>query len=124
MIHKWQFILAVLAGRINEQQQLVILYLRTENRVLKERLDKELAGRRLLLNDDQRRRLAVQAKQLGRKTLGEMDTLFTPDTLLRWFRQLVAQKYDGTGNRAIGRPQPDRLYRWFPHGQTLNHPRS
>jgi len=68
-------------------QQELIDYLMTENQVLQEKL----GGRRILLNDDQRRRLAVKGKILGRKRLLEIGTLFTPDTILRWHRQLVAQ---------------------------------
>jgi hypothetical protein len=52
----------MLAGWVNRQQQQVIDYLRTENQVLREKLGK----RRLLLSDEQRRRLAVKAKVLGR----------------------------------------------------------
>ncbi len=29
----------------------------------------------------------------------------TPDTLLRWYRRLIAQKYDGSKNRTVGRPK-------------------
>jgi len=70
---------AILAGWINRHQQEVIEYLRTENQVLKEKLGKK----RILLNDDQRRRLVVKGKVLGRKLLEEVGTLFTPDTILR-----------------------------------------
>ena len=38
---------------------------------------------RILLTDDQRRRLAVKGKILGRKLLAEVGTVFTPDTILR-----------------------------------------
>ncbi len=48
-------LLATLAGWMNRQQQDVIAYLVEENRVLTE----QLKGKRLRLNDDQRRRLAV-----------------------------------------------------------------
>ena len=41
---------------------------------------------------DQRRRLAVRGKVLGRKFLEEIGTLFTPDTILRWHREPVAQE--------------------------------
>jgi len=58
-----------------------------------------------LLNDDQRRRLAVQGKILGRKLLSESGCLFTPDTILRWHRQLVAEKWDHSDKRKqVGRP--------------------
>jgi hypothetical protein len=71
------------------------------NRVLRE----QLGGRRLRFNDDQRRRLAVKAKGLGRKPLAEVATLVTPDTLLAWHRKLIAQKYDGHNKRRPGRPR-------------------
>src|SRR5450631_4325119 len=101
ILHPWQLLLAILAGWINEKQQQVIEYLRTENQVLKEKLGKK----RILLNDDQRRRLAVKGKTLGRKLLDEVGTLFTPDTILRWHRELVAQKWDHSGKRrSVGRP--------------------
>jgi transposase InsO family protein len=76
-------------------------YLRTENQVLK-----ELHGeKRILLNDDQRRRLAVKGKILGRKRLEEVGTLFTPDTILRWHRKLIAAKHDYSDRRKkVGRP--------------------
>lgn len=85
----------ILAGLINREQQLAIDYLRTENAVLKERLGKK----RILLNDDQRRRLAVKARILGRNVLEEIATIVTPDTLLRWHRKLVAQKWDYSDRR-------------------------
>ena len=79
VLQPWQLLLLILAGWINRQQQQVIDYLRTENQILKEKLGK----RHILLTDDQRRRLAVKAKVLGRKLLAEVGTLFTPDTLQR-----------------------------------------
>ena len=100
----WQLFFLILAGWVNRQQQQVIEYLRTENQVLKEKLGKK----RILLNDDQRRRLAVKAKVLGRKLMEEVGTLVTPDTLLRWHRLLVAQKWDHSDKRqSPGRPLTD-----------------
>jgi hypothetical protein len=100
VLQPWQLCLVILAGWINHQQQEVIEYLRTENPVLKEKLGKK----RILLTDDQRRRLAVKGKALGRKLLGEIGTLFTPDTILRWHRMLVAKKWDTAtnGRRSAG----------------------
>ena len=71
ILHPWQLSLVILAGWVNRQQQEVIDYLRTENQVLKEKL----SPGRILLTDDQRRRLAVKAKVLGRKLLEEIGTL-------------------------------------------------
>ena len=64
-----QFLLLLLAGWVNRHQEAVIEYLREENCVLRE----QLGARRVLLNDDQRRRLAVRGKTLGRKLLGMID---------------------------------------------------
>ena len=59
--------------------------------------------RRVLLNHDQRRRLAAKGRVLGRKLLGEVCTIITPDTILRSLRELVARKYDGSAKRRGGR---------------------
>jgi transposase InsO family protein len=61
-------------------------------------------GRRLRFNDHQRRRLAAKGKRLGRSVLGELGSIVTPDTILRWHRELIARKYDGSSHRRPGRP--------------------
>ncbi len=96
-----RFMLVGLAGWINDHQRDVIDYLREENRVLRD----QLGDKRLRLSDDQRRRLALKAKKLGRKALSEVASLVTPDTLLRWHRKLIARKYDGSQRRGPGRPR-------------------
>jgi len=101
ILQPWQLFFMILAGWVNREQQAVIEYLRTENQVLKEKLGKK----RILLNDDQRRRRAVKGKILGRKMLQQVGTLFTPDTILRWHRLLVAKKWDHSQRRkSVGRP--------------------
>ena len=75
--------------------------MREENRILRE----QLGDRRVRFNDDQRRRLAVRAKGLGRKLLAEVASLVTPDTLLAWHRKLIAEKYDSHNQRGPGRPR-------------------
>ena len=97
----FRFLLISLAGWMNQRQLNAIEYLREENRVLRE----QLGGKRLRLNDDQRRRLAAKAKGLGRTILAEVATIVTPETLLSWHRKLIAQKYDGSGQRGPGRPR-------------------
>jgi len=97
----FRLLLISLAGWLNQQQQDVVDYLQEENRVLRE----QIGGRRLRLNDDQRRRLAVRAKKLGRRVLHELATLVTPETLLAWHRRLIARKYDGSQQRSPGRPR-------------------
>ena len=101
VLDPFRFVLIAVAGWMNQRQLQMIDYLREENRVLRE----QLAGRRLRLNDDQRRRLAARAKQLGRKCLADMATIVSPETLLAWHRKLIAQKYDGSGKRGPGRPR-------------------
>jgi putative transposase len=100
ILQTWQFIVVALAGWLNRQQQDVVEYLQEENRVLRE----QLKGKRIRFTDDQRRRLAAKAKALGRKVLEEVCTLVTPETLLRWYRKLIARKYDGSAKRGPGRP--------------------
>ena len=90
VLQPWQLMLIILASWINRQQQQRIDYLETIVMVLKEHNGK----RRILLTDDQRRRIAVKGKLVGRKQLAEIGGLFTPDTILRWHRQLVAKKWD------------------------------
>jgi len=97
----FRFVLIAVAGWMNQRQLHMIDYLREENRVLRE----QLGGRRLRLNDDQRRRLAGKARGLGRKLLAEVATIVTPETLLAWHRRLIAQKYDGSHQRRPGRPR-------------------
>ena len=86
---------------MNQRKLQAIDYLREENRVLRE----QLRDRRLRFDVNQRRRLAVKAKALGRKALAEIATIVTPETLLAWHRKLVAQKYDGNARRAPARPR-------------------
>ena len=90
-----------MAGWVNRSQQDVIDYLQAENRILRE----HLGGRRLRLSDAQRRLLAIAAMRVGRKGRFGIGTIVTPDTLLRWYRKLVAQKYDGSRVRGVGRPR-------------------
>ena len=102
VLKPWQLWVVAFAGWINQQQQQVIQFLRTENQVLKETHGKK----RIRLNEDQRRRLAVKAKVLGRKLLEQVATIVTPDTLLRWHRRLIAEKWDYSHRREKrpGRP--------------------
>jgi len=102
ILRPWHLIVLFLASQLNCEQQRVIDYLHVENQVLREKLGKG----RMLLNDDQRRRLAVKGKALGRRALQELATIVTPDTILRWHRELVAQKWDFSHlQKRIGRPR-------------------
>jgi hypothetical protein len=90
VLQPWNLLLVSLAGWINRHQQNIVEYPRTENEVLKEKIGKK----RILLDDNQRRRLAVKGKVLGSQMLKKVGTIVTPDTILRWHRQLVAAKWD------------------------------
>ena len=95
-------LIAMVAGWIQRHQQRVITYLHEENRVLKA----QLGGRRLRLTETERRHLAALAHPLGRTRLKEIATIATPDTLLRWYHRLIAQKFDGSQQRRqSGRPR-------------------
>ena len=102
-----QFLMLIFAGWVNRSQQDVIEYLQEEEAQLPSDrvLRSQLPGKRLRFTDQQRRRLSVVAKRVGRRGLFEIETLVTPDTLLRWYRQLIARKYDGTKSRLPGRPK-------------------
>jgi len=96
ILQPWQLLFAALSGWIYHRQQQMIEF---QNDQI-ETLLKQLGKKRLLLTDDQRRRLAVKGKALGRKTLRELTTIVTPDTILRWHRELVAQKWDHSANES------------------------
>jgi hypothetical protein len=94
-------LITMLAGWIQRHQQEVISYLQEENRLLKA----QLGNRRLRLTDTERRRLAVLAYPFGRRRLQQLATLAPPDTLMRWYKRLIADKFDGSKKRKeIGRP--------------------
>ena len=98
-LYPLQVLFVILAGWVNRHQQHVIEYLVEDNRILKGQLE----GRRLRLTDDQRRRLAAKGRRLGRRVLRQVATIVTPDTILRWHRQLITRKWTFTPRRP-GRP--------------------
>ena len=101
LLQPWQLLLLVLAGWVNRQQQDVVEYLLAENRVMRQKLGK----RRILLNDEQRRMLAIKGKVLGRKVLEQVAGIVTPETILRWHRELIARHWDYSDRRKkTGRP--------------------
>jgi len=80
----------MVSGWVHRHQLIVIEFLQAENRLLKERL----RGKRIRFIDAERALLARKAKAIGRKALLELDTIVSPDTLLRWHRRFVAQKWN------------------------------
>jgi transposase InsO family protein len=95
-----RFLLLCITGWLDRRERDALAYLIEENRLLR----RQLGGRRLRFTDDDRRRLAMRAHRLGRAALRDLKTVVTPDTLLRWHRQLVARKwtYSKTQSRRRG----------------------
>ena len=98
---RFQFLAAWVGVWVARHQANQIEYLKTVNSALLERLGKK----RLRFTHAERRKLAVLGKKLGRNALAEVVTIATPDTILRWYRELVAKKYDGSARRGAGRPR-------------------
>jgi hypothetical protein len=96
-----QFLAAWLAVWLGRVLQREVDYLMAENRVLRDRL----GNKRLRLTVAERRRLAVLGEQMGWKALAKVATIARPETILRWYRELVAKKYDGSKRRGPGRPR-------------------
>ena len=100
----WLTLVGCIAYCIDKELYKAIDYLREQVRVLVEHQEKQ--NKRIILTNSQRMRVAAKAKRLSRKMLEQCTELFTADTVMRWYHKLIAEKYDGTGNRGkVGRPQ-------------------
>jgi len=92
--------LAYVTGSVNQELLLQNEYLAAENHILRTKFPA-----RLRLSDPERITLAEIGKRLGRKALREVACVAKPDTILAWYRRLVAQKFDGSKHRQYpGRP--------------------
>ena len=97
----WARLLAYVTGLINQELLLKNEYLAAENRVLRARLPA-----RLRLSDPEKSTLAEIGKSLGRKALAQVACVAKPDTILAWYRKLIAKKFDGSKHRCYpGRPR-------------------
>ena len=100
----WARILAYVTGTVDQELLARNEYLAAENRILKA----QLKGR-LKLSDAERATLGEIGHRLGRKVLAEVATVARPDTILAWYRKLVARKFDGSkARRGPGRPRINR----------------
>lgn len=98
---QWTHLLAFVTGLVNQELLLRNEYLAAENPIFRARLSS-----RVRLTDPERSTLAEIAKRLGRKALKDVALVAKPDTILAWYRRLVAQKFDGSDQRAYpGRPR-------------------
>ena len=99
--NQWARLLAYVTGLVNQELLLQNEYLVAENRVLRGHLPA-----RLRLSDPERRTLAEIGKRLGRKALAKVACAAKPDTILSWYRRLIARKFDGSQSRTYpGRPR-------------------
>jgi ribonucleotide monophosphatase NagD (HAD superfamily) len=93
----WLTLVGCIAYCIDKELYKAIDYLREQVRVLVEHQEKQ--NKRIILTNSQRMRVAAKAKRLSRKMLEQCTELFTPDTVIRWYNKLIAEKYDGSGKR-------------------------
>ena len=97
----WARMLAYITGTVDQELLLRNEYLAAENRILKV----QIKGR-LLLSDGEKATLSEIAYRLGRKALREVAMVAQPETILAWYRRLVAHKFDGSkSRRRPGRPR-------------------
>src|SRR6516164_4074889 len=103
--NKWMRLLAYVTGLVNQELLLQNEYLAAENRILRAHLPT-----RLCLSDPERSTLAEIGKRLGRQVLARVASVAKPETILAWYRKLIARKFDGSKHRDYpGRPRtPDR----------------
>src|SRR6476659_7405047 len=99
--NSWARLLAYVTGLVNQRLLLQCEYLMAENRILRS----QVSGR-LRLSDAERSTLAEIGKRLGRKCLAEVACVAKPETILAWYRRLIARKFDGSQHRSYpGRPR-------------------
>lgn len=97
----WPRLLAYITGTVDQELLLRKEYLAAENRILRA----QIKGR-LCLSRGEQATLAESAHRLGRKALAEVAVAAKPETILGWFRKLVAGKFDGSRfRRSVGRPR-------------------
>src|SRR5712692_3277669 len=97
---QWARLLAYVTGGVNQRLLLQNEYLAAENRILRAHLPK-----RLRLSDPERSTLAEIGKRLGRRALQQVACVAKPETILAWYRKLIARKFDGSKYRQYpGRP--------------------
>lgn len=95
------WLLAYVTGLVNQELLLQVEYLAVENRILRAHTPV-----RLRLSDAERATLGEIGKRLGRKALAKVAQVARPETILGWWRKLVAQKFDGSKHRSYpGRPK-------------------
>ena len=87
-------IMTLAKGRLEQELLLRNQYLAAENEILRSRIEG-----RLLLTREEKALLARLGKEIGAEALRDVSHIVTPETVLRWYRQLIAQKFDGSSRR-------------------------
>jgi hypothetical protein len=99
--NKWLRLLTYVTGLVNQELLLQNEYLAAENRILRAHLPA-----RLRLSNPERSTLAQIGKRLGRNALAQVAQVAKPETILAWYRRLIANKFDGSKYRSYpGRPR-------------------
>jgi putative transposase len=93
----WARMLAYITGTVDQELLLRNEYLAAENRILRSKIKG-----RLLLSEDEKATLAEIAHRLGREALEHLAATANPDTILGWYRKLIANKIDGSRFRRRG----------------------
>jgi hypothetical protein len=94
--NKWIRLLAYMTGLVNQELLLQNEYLAAENRILRAHLPA-----RLWLSDPERCTLAEIGMRLGRKALEKVACAAEPESIMAWYRRLIARKFDGSQCRAV-----------------------
>ena len=105
-----QFFIAMIASALTDRLTKKLDYMREEQRILMELLHQATGRKRFAFASDHRRRLALKGKELTAKERKACCHLVRPETILAWYRQLGARKYDSSRTRTAGRPRkPDHI---------------
>ena len=96
--------LALVGGYVDEELLARNEYLAAENEILRSKVDGTIK-----LTNEERIRLATIGKRIGKKALEDVAHIVKPETVLKWYRDLVARKFDSSANRTkTGRPPVDK----------------
>jgi len=95
----WARLVAYVTGTVDQELLLRNEYLTAENRILRGQVKD-----RLVLSEGEKATLAEIAHRLGRKALEDVAATAKPETILGWYRKLIANKFDGSkSRRSVGR---------------------
>jgi putative transposase len=99
VLKSWHLLLLITAAAMQRSHEQALDVALDQLRMYKERYG------RIRLTDAERRVLAVKGKALDRRLLEKVCFIVSPDTILRWHRELVARKWDYSDKRkSPGRP--------------------